>query len=121
MSRHTSVWLLSLNWAFFESKATSMASSSLSSTDFSRFAGFFGRMNEAVSAFSISDSCFTSLWASVPTNVSAPGVRLMNMPFITGRSSSSAVANIVLLMPATSVSTSIFSSFFSALSCGTAG
>ena len=63
--------------AFFESKLTSMASSSLSSTDLSRLAGFFGRMNEALTSFSHSDSYLTSLWASVPTKVSEEGCRLM--------------------------------------------
>ena len=71
------MWLLSLNMAFFESKLTSMASSSFRSTDLSRLAGFLGRMNDAPTSFSASDSYFTSLCASVPTNVSAPGARLM--------------------------------------------
>ena len=68
---------MSLKSAFFESKLISMASSSFSSTDLSRLAGFLGRMNEAVTSFAVSDSYFTSLCASVPTNVSAPGARLM--------------------------------------------
>ena len=71
------MWLLSLNRAFFESNAISIASSSFSSTDLSRLAGFFGRMNDAVTSFSVSASYFTSLCASVPTNVSASGARLI--------------------------------------------
>ena len=77
MSRQTSVWLLRRNMAFFESNDTVMASSSFSSTVLSRLAGFLGRMNEAVMSFSVSDSYFTSLWASVPTKVSDEGCRLM--------------------------------------------
>ena len=63
--------------AFFESKATAMAPSSLSSTDLSRLAGFLGRMNDEETSFRVSDSYFTSLCASVPTNVSDSGCRLM--------------------------------------------
>ena len=63
--------------AFFESKLTLIASSSLSSTDLSRLAGFLGRMNDEATSLAVSTSYFTNLWASVPTNVSIEGARLI--------------------------------------------
>ena len=109
--------------AFLSSNSTVNGPSSLGRIFLRSDAGFFGRINEALSSACASLLWYlTSLCASEATKVILSVEASTKMPPITGLSSSSAVANSVLLMPASITSALIPNvNFFSFLIAGRAG
>ena len=99
--------------AFFSSNSTETSLLSPGRTFFSNEAGFFGKIkDESVSALASVLRYLTSLCASDATKVRLSGDSSIKIPFITGRNSSSAVAKIVLVMPARSTSGAILKDIF---------